>query len=415
MTGTKRIVLAFALVWTCLCFAACSQNKEVDFVKKYKVDLSAAADVTPMLQKAIDDLPQGGVLYLQDGVYPLAGILSLKEDMTLRLSENAILQNQSSEKNPTMVLNHPFKHNETKGNGNIIIEGGIWDMNGQLDETGTPKNLPQLESVNALGIGYASNITIRNVTFRDCYNGHVIQVAGCDQVLIEKCRFEGQWFRGSGNKTRELIQIEPGTVKGYPYVLVQNKAPSTNVTVRECYFGGSEGTSQYMIGLGTHSQQAGVKCSDILVEDCVFENAAYAAIHFMAYDRMTIRNNTFTITADSEQMDRYGILADTYGSFIDPAGADSTNDLTIEGNHFKVSAPDLTTILITTSNRSPKRIKGVKIAENVFESSEGGTGIELYLVEDCVIENNTLTGFQTDIQAKDCEGQITADTAVQTE
>ena len=59
----------------------------------------------------------------------------------------------------------------------------------------------------------------------------MIQVAGSDNVLIENCRFEGQSFRGSGDKTRELLQIEPGTVKGYPYTLVQNKAPSTNVTM----------------------------------------------------------------------------------------------------------------------------------------------------------------------------------------
>ena len=45
--------------------------------------------------------------------------------------------------------------------------------------------------------GYANNVTIRNVTFRDCYNGHVFQFAAMDQVLVENCRFEGQSFRGS--------------------------------------------------------------------------------------------------------------------------------------------------------------------------------------------------------------------------
>lgn len=179
--------------------------------------------------EAIDELPDDGVLFLQDGTYPLAGRIVFKENMTFKLSDNAILLNCSQDKNPMMAYNHPYKHNKAEGNSNIIIEGGIWDMNGQLDESGTPKNLPNAESINALGIGYGSNITIRNITFRDCYNGHVIQVAGSDNVLIENCRFEGQSFRGSGDKTRELLQIEPGTVKGYPYTLVQNKAPSTKV------------------------------------------------------------------------------------------------------------------------------------------------------------------------------------------
>lgn len=41
-----------------------------------------------------------------------------------------------------MAYNHPYKHNKAEGNSNIIIEGGIWDMNGQLDESGTPKIFP---------------------------------------------------------------------------------------------------------------------------------------------------------------------------------------------------------------------------------------------------------------------------------
>lgn len=348
MIKTKKLFVLVFLLLNCILFSACSQSKEVDFVKKYKIDLNTISDVTEVLQKAIDELPDDGVLFLQDGTYPLAGRIVFKENMTFKLSDNAILLNCSQDKNPMMAYNHPYKHNKAEGNSNIIIEGGIWDMNGQLDESGTPKNLPNAESINALGIGYGSNITIRNITFRDCYNGHVIQVAGSDNVLIENCRFEGQSFRGSGDKTRELLQIEPGTVKGYPYTLVQNKAPSTNVTIRNCYFGGSENTPHYMAAIGTHSQQAGVKCSDIVIEDCTFNNAAYTAIHFMAYDRITIRNNIFTITSDSEQIDRYGILADTYGSFIDPTGAESTTDFTIEGNTFDVSDPKATVLEITT-------------------------------------------------------------------
>lgn len=275
--------------------------------------------------------------------------------------------------------------------------------------------MPNVIAAVAVGIGYGSNITIRNITFRDCYNGHVIQVAGSDNVLIENCRFEGQSFRGSGDKTRELLQIEPGTVKGYPYTLVQNKAPSTNVTIRNCYFGGSENTPHYMAAIGTHSQQAGVKCSDIVIEDCTFDNAAYTAIHFMAYDRITIRNNIFTITSDSEQIDRYGILADTYGSFIDPTGAESTTDFTIEGNTFDVSDPKATVLEITTNNKSPKHIKNVTIKDNTLKGVNGGKAIDLYLLDNCTISGNTIEGFERPIVANSCDEQLISDTDIVTE
>lgn len=170
MTRIHKIVLLLFLTAGILLVSACSSNNEVDFAKKYKVDVSGAADISQKLQQAINELPADGTLYLQDGVYPLSTTLALKGDMTLKLSDNAVLLNQSSETDPTMVLNHPLKHDKAEGSSNIIIEGGIWDMNGRLDADGNPINLPGMRSIHGLALGYANNVTIRNVTFRDCYN-----------------------------------------------------------------------------------------------------------------------------------------------------------------------------------------------------------------------------------------------------
>lgn len=407
----RKFVLALFIMVSIFLMTGCSGSNEVDFVKKYKIDLTSAADVSARLQEAIDALPEDGILYLQDGVYPLATHLVFKDNMTLKLSDNAILQNQSPEKNPTMAFNHPLKHNKAEGASNITIEGGIWDMNGQVDAEGNPINLPDLESINGMGFGYASNVTIRNVIFRDCYNGHVFQFAAMDQVLVENCRFEGQAFRGSGNTTRELVQVEPGSLKGYPYTLVQDKKPTTNVTIRNCYFGGSEASPQFMAAIGTHSQQAGVKCSDILIEDCTFDNAYFAAIRFMAYDRMTIRNNTFIMkeAAGAEIFDRYGILADSYGSMIDPKGADGTTELTIEGNTFTVEAAGATAVTVTGNNGSPKKPSGIVIRDNTISGQNGAIGIELYRVENCTLENNTISGFDTIVSAGKSEGEVQSD------
>lgn len=408
---TRRAILALFIMASIFLMVGCSDSKEVDFVKKYKVDLTNATDVSAQLQEAIDALPEDGTLYLQDGIYPIATNLVFKSNMTLKLSDNAILQNQNPEQNPTMAFNHPLKHNKAEGASNITIEGGVWDMNGQVDANGNPINLPDLESINGMGFGYASNVTIRNVIFRDCYNGHVFQFAAMDQVLVENCRFEGQAFKGRGNTTRELVQIEPGSLKGYPYTLVQDKKPTTNVTIRSCYFGGSEASPQYMAAIGTHSQQAGVKCSDILIEDCTFDNAAFAAIRFMAYDRMTIRNSTFIVkdTAVAENLDRYGILADTYGSMIDPKGADGTTELTIEGNTFTIESAGAIGITVTGNNGSPKKPSNILIKNNTITGTDGAVGIELYRVEDCTLEGNTISGFQTPVSAGKSDNEVQSD------
>ena len=107
MLKTKKLFVLVFLLLNCILFSACSQSKEVDFVKKYKIDLNTISDVTEVLQKAIDELPDDGVLFLQDGTYPLAGRIVFKENMTFKLSDNAILLNCSQDKNPMMAYNHP--------------------------------------------------------------------------------------------------------------------------------------------------------------------------------------------------------------------------------------------------------------------------------------------------------------------
>lgn len=133
------------------------------------------------------------------------------------------------------------------------------------------------------------------------------------------------------------------------------------------------------------------------------------------YDRITIRNNIFTITSDSEQIDRYGILADTYGSFIDPTGAESTTDFTIEGNTFDVSDPKATVLEITTNNKSPKHIKNVTIKDNTLKGVNGGKAIDLYLLDNCTISGNTIEGFERPIVANSCDEQFISDTDIVTE
>lgn len=390
---------------------SCGNNSEVDFVKKYNVDLANAEDVSELLQKAIDALPENGVLFLQDGTYPIKTALEFQSNMTFQLSDNAVLVNEIPDKSALMAFNHPLKHDKAEGNSNITIEGGIWNMNGAVGADGVPQNLPNAETAGALGLAYASNITLRNITFKDSFNGHVMQLCAVDQVLVENCRFEGQGFLGNGNRTRELIQIEPGSIKGYPYTKEQDVKPTTNVTIKGCHFGGSELSPQYMVAIGNHGQQNGVKCSDIIIEDCTFENAAWAAIRFWAYDRVTIQNNRFFMSDDSTQKDRYAILADSHpqGAVIAKNGAENTTELVIQNNTFSITAEDVRAIGIKGNGGSPKKPKNVSILENTITGNNTALAIDLYRVENCVIENNVVDGFVRHVYAEKSNGQVTTD------
>lgn len=56
MIKTKKLFVLVFLLLNCILFSACSQSKEVDFVKKYKIDLNTISDVTEVLQKAISQM-----------------------------------------------------------------------------------------------------------------------------------------------------------------------------------------------------------------------------------------------------------------------------------------------------------------------------------------------------------------------
>lgn len=72
----------------------------------------------------------------------------------------------------------------------LIIQGGVWDLKGQ--NWGLSSN----STLNAAGysgftISNSSQVTFRDVTIRNVYNYHGIDINTCEKVLIDGCRLEG--------------------------------------------------------------------------------------------------------------------------------------------------------------------------------------------------------------------------------
>lgn len=72
----------------------------------------------------------------------------------------------------------------------LIVQGGVWDLKGQ--NWGISSNA----SLNAAGfsaftISNSSQVTFRDVTIRNVYNYHGIDINTCEKVLIDGCRLEG--------------------------------------------------------------------------------------------------------------------------------------------------------------------------------------------------------------------------------
>jgi hypothetical protein len=68
-----------------------------------------------------------------------------------------------------------------EGNGNIVIDGGIWDGN----------SIAFYDGFNHLAIGQADNVKIVNCTFLNGIRAHAVDLAACRNVWIENNKFIG--------------------------------------------------------------------------------------------------------------------------------------------------------------------------------------------------------------------------------
>lgn len=224
-------------------------------------------------------------VFIPEGTYLLSQAIRLKEGAVLKLDNHAIMVRDRAF---TMVQNGLLSDAFTgyEGNGNIVIDGGIWDLRGgEISGDGS-----------AFGFGYAKNITVRNVTVRDVNFSHGIEICAIDGMLVENCRFEGFFdYTGNTRNYAEAIQIEHSSRGGFPYFGAGGMTPVKNVTIRNCYFGPSSNPSamSWGVGVGSHSTDALNPNMNITIDNCIFDRNRYRGIRIQSWQNVKILNNTF--------------------------------------------------------------------------------------------------------------------------
>jgi len=239
-------------------------------VKDYGAVGDGVNDDRQAIQDTIDAAAKGlggGKVYFPEGTYLVKEIVFLRSHTHIEVHEKATILNGINIKNhPSIVfMTGLFTDDgdqvEWEPTEDISYSGGTIDMNGALNEERTKaKNLPLINSSGAFAIGNSKNVTISNVTFKDSYQGHAIQIAGSKNVLVDNSRFLGQalpkTMKDGQIISKESIQIEPLTRKGFPYALNDNGQKSENVTIQNSYFGKSEKSGELVTAIGTHYQTA---------------------------------------------------------------------------------------------------------------------------------------------------------------
>lgn len=253
--------------------------------------------------------------------------------------------------------------------GNIIIENGTIDCGAYENET--------LSNVGVLSFGYAKNITVRNMVFKNFQGyGHVIEVSGCDNVRILNCKFLG-YKRGTDSGIRECIQLEAATALNYWWGTYTNDR-TKNVVIDGCYFGKDPDNTNVNYtapdgGIGGHGTNNGISVDNVAVVNCVFDGLRYAGVHAWCWKNALINNNLFIDCYNSVVLSVQAGTNnyDTDGNLIGYAFCGS--DIMISNNVVKINTPNNVRRFFDSNedlskDSEQKRIKNVSIVNNIITS-----------------------------------------------
>ena len=144
---------------------------------------------------------------------------------------------------------------------NITIDGGTYvdvtepDPNASNGKYGNYK-----KGFSDFQFIHGENITVKNCTITNNYNGHFIELVAVNNAEIKNVKFNGTYI---GDSTNEVVQIESAynssvAPSGAPF----DSTPTKNVAIRDCTFE----VKNSPIAIGTNPQY-GKKFSNIYIYD----------------------------------------------------------------------------------------------------------------------------------------------------
>ncbi len=399
-------------------------------VKDYGAVGDGVSDDRQAIQDTIDAAAKGlggGKVYFPEGTYLVKEIVFLRSHTHLEVHEKATILNGINIKNhPSIVfMTGLFTDDgdqvEWEPTEDISYSGGTIDMNGALNEERTKaKNLPLINSSGAFAIGNSKNVTISNVTFKDSYQGHAIQIAGSKNVLVDNSRFLGQalpkTMKDGQIISKESIQIEPLTRKGFPYALNDNGQKSENVTIQNSYFGKSEKSGELVTAIGTHYQTATTENpSNIKILNNHFDNMMYAGVRFTGFTDILIKGNRFDKKTKEESVhyrENSAALVNAYSYKNVKDILDLNKHVTITGNVFNIADSNTKAIRVAKDSADYLgKVTDITVTKNIIRNNSKNTkqpNIEMLRVSDnLVVSDNIISGGKDGIVIEESAGSIT--------
>ena len=320
------------------------------------------------------------VIKVPAGTYDLYSKLHIGSNTTLDLTAGVTFVNRISN---TMCGISSHATADYNGGGNVVIKGGVWNMN-NIDNC-------------AITASHLDGILIEGATFINSCNSHTMEFSACRNLTITGCTIAD--YTGDRKANTEAIQFDilekSHLSKGEPY----DDTPCSNITVTNCTF------RNLQSGIGTHSCFRGIYFTNINFSNNTFENIQRHAIITMNYVGCTIANNTINgagcgIFVQSVPRSGNNLYVPTVkaGRIVRNAATTITgNNITITKTAYKNVSVGIQiygrkyrkkTKLVPKGNY---RIEGVTISGNNITLLDSGYGIHCEGMDKSLIQANTVT------------------------
>lgn len=349
-------------------------------------------DDAPAIQAALD---QRGWVYVPAGTYALQSCLQILQGTRLTLDPDARLLRAGSSSIAANRLTGDTAGTYT-GRGNIVIEGGTWDLQGQTHTT----------YANGLSIGHAHKVTITGVTFLNTPGFHAVEINSSRMVRIRDCEFAGFLNDPAGQGDRsfsEAIQVDGSYTENGSSFAPYDQTPCDDLIVTGCRFSASAELPAWPRAVGSHGYaDLTVNHARIKVTDNTMDGPAVRAWH---WDQSSITGNHFKAGSVTVQNSQYVTVT---GNKIHDAPATgiwvnaSSTQIVVRGN--EVIGSSATTNNSDYGIRTSGGCSWVRLTGNVVRKRASGPAAKygLSITSDCT----SIQRYGNDLRSSGVSGSL---------
>ncbi len=355
---------------------ASGQFSAIYNVTKKEFGAKRGKDSTDAIQKALDKAAKKGTskkqaqVYIPSGTYYISKTLSINSNTYLKCDKKTkiIKKNKKS-----LYMLRTAKNGKKGKKGynnvkNVTVDGGTWDARFLKYNKETGGSL--------FFFVHSQNLEFTNLTLRNNYGTHLLELGGDKDVLIKGCRFYG-FKKSSNNDDKEAIQLDVcHNYKILPDGMPYDDTPCMNITIEDNEIYG------YPRAIGSHSLVKGIYPSNITIANNNIHDISQNAIYAYNYRNLKVTGNKFDRVYAGVVFKSYA----TEGKQTIFNRNKGVKAMSLPENKYNLEITD--NIINTTKNDVEKETMQLGIF--VY-------GTEKYLINGVNISNNTINSASTGI------------------